>query len=409
MGESKRKKKDETESSDSDMDTGVRNIKIKRTGDRLENIPPHVNSVYISLTDPEKDIKKYIFSMYKQISGVVGQIGNSRVCRDNKVWVEVLNREDLVRILGMKSIINGQVKIKVEPAVNIGTSVGIVYAPEVFEYEEEEIKQFAESKYEIINIKRLNKGKDKKKTPLLKITFSHKNIPEKMKIGFQYYTVKQYYPPPQRCYVCFKYGHFGKICRNGIRCMNCGESHETERCTNMPNCINCKKDHTAIDPNCEILKQEKEIVKIKIDRALSFREARQMYHNMHQSYKDKLMTNTAKGNKDIEEINDTINKEIKKIEQHITPDIVSEIKTVIQNAIKDIVGKITIKHKTTEESMQTDLQHTTNTNLNAPMRTDQNTTPENSMQKSTIKLNNGHKLKVTNQKASTSQNSTNNG
>ena len=53
--------------------------------------------------------------------------------------MEVINKGDLVRSMDMKSILNGQVNIKVELALNVGTSVGIVYAPEVFEQNIEEI------------------------------------------------------------------------------------------------------------------------------------------------------------------------------------------------------------------------------------------------------------------------------
>ena len=43
--------------------------------------------------------------------------------------MEVLNQKDLMRIIEIKSIMNGQIKRKVEPALNVGTSIGVVYAP----------------------------------------------------------------------------------------------------------------------------------------------------------------------------------------------------------------------------------------------------------------------------------------
>ena len=39
----------------------------------------------------------------------------------------------------MQSVMYGQIKIKVEPSLNVGASIGIVYAPEVFNYDKTEI------------------------------------------------------------------------------------------------------------------------------------------------------------------------------------------------------------------------------------------------------------------------------
>ena len=59
--------------------------------------------------------------------GAVGELGHSRVYRDNKVWVEVLNQEELMKIIEMKRIMNGQTKIKVGPALNVGTRLIYIY------------------------------------------------------------------------------------------------------------------------------------------------------------------------------------------------------------------------------------------------------------------------------------------
>lgn len=61
----------------------------------------------MSIVNSEKDIKKYVLALYEKLMGVVEKVGNSRVCRNNKVWVEVSNQEDLMRIIEMKSIMNG--------------------------------------------------------------------------------------------------------------------------------------------------------------------------------------------------------------------------------------------------------------------------------------------------------------
>ena len=64
----------------------------------------HIYFVYF--IDSEKDRKKYKFGLYKQVLGVVGEVGNSRACRDSKIWVEVFNWENLMRVAKMKGIMN---------------------------------------------------------------------------------------------------------------------------------------------------------------------------------------------------------------------------------------------------------------------------------------------------------------
>ena len=415
MGEKKRKKKEGSESSDSETEQRERNLKMKKTNMTTEpiKIPEYVNSVYISLDDPTKDIKKYVFGLYKQVSGVVGEIGNSRVCRDNKVWVEVINKGDLVRLMEMKTILNGQEKIKVELALNIGTSVGIVYAPEVFEQNVEEIKEYSESIYDIVNITRLNKGKEKTKTPLLKIIFANKKIPEKIKIGFQLYNVRPYYPPPLRCFECWEFGHPGKMCKNKKRCVKCGETHTPENCNNTPKCINCNKQHLTTDPKCEKLKQEKEIVKIKVDRGITFKEARLAFNNTNNTFKAKLMANMAENkiNKDLEEINNIFIKEVEKIEKHLTPEFKKEIQNVIQNTVQNIVKKVTTLKQNSKEEIEnrkrTPQNDTTTTEIEQK-NTIQDIQEQNTIETSIIKLNNGHKLVATNQKAITNHTNNNN-
>ena len=415
MGEKKRKKKEESESSDSEMENRERNTKIKKTNvtDEANKVPEYVNSVYISLVDPAKDIRKYVFGLYKQVSGVIGEIGNSRVCRDNRVWVEVTNKGDLSRLLNMNSILNGQEKIKVEPALNVGTSVGMVYAPEIFDQKVEEIKEFSETKYDIINITRMHKGKEKIKTPLLKIIFANKKIPEKIKIGFQIYNVRPYYPPPLRCFECFKIGHTGKTCRNGKRCVKCGEAHTQENCNNPHKCINCNGQHIATDPICEKLKQEKEIVKIKVDRGINYREARQAFNNANNTFKTKLMTNITenKTNKDTEELNNIFTKEVAKIEKHLTPEIKKEIQNVIQNAVQNIVKKVTTHKQNSKEEIENrkhSPQNNTTTTETKQKNTTQDIQKQNTIETSIIKLNNGHKLVTINQKADTNHTNNNN-
>ena len=244
----------------------------------------------------------------------------------------------MINLLKMKSIINGQVKVTVEPELKIGTSAGIIYAPELIDFTEIEIKENIKSIYEIVEVKRLNKGKEKIKTPLLKITFGIDKLPIDIKVGFINYKIDVYYPAPLRCYNCFKYGHVTKFCTKSKICRVCANNHEEMECEGKIKCINCGLEHFADDKCCKIYKQEKEIVKIKIDQNISFKEARVIFKNSNLEY-EKGTENSAI-TKSLEK---TISQEIKKIPMKIDENLQEQILNGIKKVINITIEKAKIK------------------------------------------------------------------
>ena len=58
------------------------------------------------------------------------------------------------------------------------------------------------------------------------------------------------------CSQCFRLGHIRSQCKSTIRCLNCGETHNTDECKNTSTgilCINCKANgHKANSKNCPL-------------------------------------------------------------------------------------------------------------------------------------------------------------
>jgi len=172
----------------------------------------------------------------------------------------------------------------------------------------------------VIDVKRLNKGKEKIKTPLLKLTFGQNKIPESVSLGYLHYFVKQYYPPPLRCYQCYRYGHTQKTCRNTITCPKCSEYHDQEDCTSeRTKCVNCHQEHTAFDKACEIYKMETRIVETKTNKNITYREARNEIQRS--TYSNVLKTGTRQSLTD----NDQKTK------------IITTIKTTITAMINELI------------------------------------------------------------------------
>ena len=53
--------------------------------------------------------------------------------------------------------------------------------------------------------------------------------------------------------------------------------HLTSRCKNPPQCVNCGQNHVSKSNECVIWKKEKEIMKIKVTKNLTYLEAMSLY------------------------------------------------------------------------------------------------------------------------------------
>ena len=64
-----------------------------------------------------------------------------------------------------------------------------------------------------------------------------------------------------RCYECQKFGHIGKNCKEGERCVVCAGHHKSNFGCNLPKkCSNCKGEHTASDIKCPEFIRRNEVV-----------------------------------------------------------------------------------------------------------------------------------------------------
>ena len=84
-----------------------------------------------------------------------------------------------------------------------------------------------------------------------------------------------YIPNPLRCHNCQKYGHNEDRCCKESICPKCGQiaKHHKSRCTNELQCVNCGEKHSADSKECRIWHKEKEMLRIKFTRHISFVEA----------------------------------------------------------------------------------------------------------------------------------------
>ena len=114
------------------------------------------------------------------------------------------------------------------PAYNINTTRGTIYAPELVNLSNDEIAEGL-STQKVISARRIVRGKERSPTNVIVLTFGMLDIPQQIFCGYLSHSVRQYYPNPLRCFVCQRFGHRGKFFKNPVRYGFCAQSHNNRR------------------------------------------------------------------------------------------------------------------------------------------------------------------------------------
>ena len=110
------------------------------------------------------------------------------------------------------------------------------------------------------------------------MTFGTPTPPTKLRIGYYNVDVKLYIPNPLRCFGCQEFCHSRKYCKKPLRCWKCGsDGHDGSEChSETVCCVNCKGKHYSSDKSCPTWIFEKEVQRVKAEKALPYGEARRL-------------------------------------------------------------------------------------------------------------------------------------
>ena len=255
-----------------DMEDGEKVLWIEKTnGDKsLENLSP--------------------FLIKKVIDNVVGsEIDSARKVRGGKIMVITKNKHQAINLMKLSQITD-QIKVSVSLDVRTNQSTGIIFNRDLkYSSDEEILRELKNQK--VINIKRMRKkGVDGElyETGLYFLTFSVRELPGDIKVGYDIVKVRQYVSEPMRCFRCLKFGHTQQNCRSeeeeGKVCGICTEKTHTEageRCTKQPKCVNCGQDHASFAKSCPVYLMEKEIAHIKVIKRTTYGIGRREYMQKH--------------------------------------------------------------------------------------------------------------------------------
>ena len=170
-----------------------------------------------------------------------------------------------------------QIPVKVTIAKVSQTVQGKITAPEIADMSIPEVLMQLEPSG-VIDVRKMFNTPDKKDIPIYILTFFGSTCPTSIKFAYINYRVDRYYPRTKLCLKCCFYGHTKSTCRNKPVCHKCGSrKHLENECTeNTLKCPNCKGNHRAFDKSCPVDQKEAQILKIKTQQNISFRDARQL-------------------------------------------------------------------------------------------------------------------------------------
>ena len=182
-----------------------------------------------------------------------------------------------------------RVKVTVEAHRNKNFCKGVIRCFELRGVSDDEIVDGLEA-CGVVGAKRVRakRGGEEKDTDTIILTFDGLDLPEKVSVGYMKVNVRAYIPSPMRCFTCHRYGHTTMSCRGTRTCGQCGAlDHVAADCKVTSDkffCVNCDQNqtpHTVFDRKCPSLLREREIMTLKVQNRMSFREARDAYEAAH--------------------------------------------------------------------------------------------------------------------------------
>ena len=231
--------------------------------------------IMIQSSDEERPLVKLSpFAVHKGIQGIAGTVKEVKRLRSGDILVTCLKKAQADNLLRATTLAN--VGIKASPHRSLNSSKGVIRARELRYTDEDEIKQELRPQG-VVNVRRMEFKKEGQvvKTDTYILTFNRPEPPRNLIVGYLNIKVDLFIPNPLRCFKCQKFGHGKDRCRAEVACFRCGQKgHDNTACQNDPKCINCQGDHMAISKNCPVWIKEKEIQRVKLERQISFPEAR---------------------------------------------------------------------------------------------------------------------------------------
>ena len=122
----------------------------------------------------------------------------------------------------------------------------------------------------------MKKDTEKVPTNTLFLTFNTPDLPKEITVRYLKVKVPLFVPNPMRCFNCNKFGHTSQRCKVAATCPGCGKDKHEGQCEGPKLCSNCNGPHASSANDCTVWQKEKVIQRVRVEKRISFPEARQM-------------------------------------------------------------------------------------------------------------------------------------
>lgn len=217
-----------------------------------------------------KGFKDQHFALAETIKEAIGEVDKASIdSKTDNYIVRVKSEEQAKKLLKLKKLKTG-FKIKVTKHDKLNTCKVVIHSHLVTHMEDEQLQK-ALNDQGVIAVKSIPTNRVTKI-----LTLKTSEPPTHINIGLIRVNTEKYYPMPKTCRTCQAIGHVTEDC-NDKRCGNCSDRHNDANCDRAKFCWNCCGNHRPLSKGCPCYNQEKQIIKIQIDRNITPRQARAIY------------------------------------------------------------------------------------------------------------------------------------
>ena len=214
------------------------------------------------------------------ILGATDRLEKASFLSDGSLLIKTKSESQTDKFLHTKSFAGEECEVVRDQRLN--QSRGTIQAYDLLDLSEDEVVGWL-GEFGVVGAKRFTRKTNGKveNTATILLTFDKPSCPTKLQLDYVTYHVHQYVPNPMLCYRCGRFGHPEARCQHDQICLKCGQAKHEGECNSW--CVNCKKaGHSCLARDCEVWQKEKEICRIKVEREMSYSQARQHYEKLHE-------------------------------------------------------------------------------------------------------------------------------
>lgn len=268
-------------------DTTIKNTKKRRKmrGERINinfNESEKTEEVFMVVESDTKgkslaNYNPFLFAKATEMA-IGGKPLQTTILRDGKMLMRMRNHKEAKKLYNI-NLNHGDncIKVKVYEHKTLNTSKGVIRCDACKFLTEQELLEGLQPQNvtEVYIMKRRGQNGEMYNTRTAILTFKTTVLPRKVDIGYFSERVELFIPNPMRCMKCMRFGHTKKYCSREKTCAKCGDLYH-EVCNNPLKCTACGENHSSLDKECPIWKDEVEIKKIQTEKRITIREARRI-------------------------------------------------------------------------------------------------------------------------------------